>query len=151
MSDSNSFSLLTKVMNIDMLLCYTDPSAINKVWQTDLMTFMEAILASYTYTYTPHKCTSPHIYTLIHTCTQYINIYTDTCLVVHLCPTLCNPMDCSSPESSVHEESPSKKTGVGCHFFLLGIFPTQGLNLGLLHCRQILYHLSHKGSPRILE
>ena len=103
MSDSNSFSLLTKVMNIDMLLCYTDPSAINKVWQTDLMTFMEAILASYTYTYTPHKCTSPHIYTLIHTCTQYINIYTDTCLVVHLCPTLCNPMDCSPPGSSVRE------------------------------------------------
>ena len=36
---------------------------------------------------------------------------------------------------------------VGCHFFLKGIFPTQGRNLGLLHCRQILYHLSHQGSP----
>ena len=35
--------------------------------------------------------------------------------------------------------------------FLQGIFPTQGSNLGLLHCRQILYQLSHKGSPRILE
>ena len=34
---------------------------------------------------------------------------------------------------------------------LQGIFPTQGLNPGLLHCRQILYHLGHKGSPRILE
>ena len=34
---------------------------------------------------------------------------------------------------------------------LQGIFPTQGLNTGLLHCRQILYHLSHQGSPRILE
>ena len=32
-----------------------------------------------------------------------------------------------------------------------GIFPTQGSNPGLLHCRQILYHLSHQGSPRILE
>ena len=31
------------------------------------------------------------------------------------------------------------------------VFPTQGLNAGLLHCRWILYHLSHKGSPRILE
>ena len=31
----------------------------------------------------------------------------------------------------------------GCHFLLQGIFPTQGLNLGLLHCRWILYHLSH--------
>ena len=38
-------------------------------------------------------------------------------------------------------------TGVGCHFLLQGIFPTQGLNLGLLHCRQTLYHLSYQGSP----
>ena len=40
---------------------------------------------------------------------------------------------------------------MGCHAFLQGIFPTQGSNLGLLHCRQILYHLSHLGSPRIDE
>ena len=44
--------------------------------------------------------------------------------------------------------SPGKHTGVGCHFLLQGIFPTQGSNLGLLHCRQILHHLSHQGSPR---
>ena len=43
--------------------------------------------------------------------------------------------------------SPGWNTGVGCHFLLQGIFPTQGSNLGLLHCRQILYYLSHKGSP----
>ena len=42
-------------------------------------------------------------------------------------------------------------TGVGCHSLLQGIFPTQGSNLGVLHCRQILYQLSHQGSPRILE
>ena len=42
----------------------------------------------------------------------------------------------------------SQNTGVGCHFLLQGIIPTQGLNLGLLHCRQILYRLSYKGSPR---
>ena len=42
-------------------------------------------------------------------------------------------------------------TGVGSLFLLQGIFPTQGLNPGLPHCRQILYQLSHKGSPRILE
>ena len=42
--------------------------------------------------------------------------------------------------------SPDKNMGVGCHAFLQGIFPTQGLNSGLLHCRQILYHLSHQGS-----
>ena len=46
---------------------------------------------------------------------------------------------------------PGKNTGVGCHVFLQGIFPTQGLNPGLPHCRQILYPLSHQGSPRILE
>ena len=39
---------------------------------------------------------------------------------------------------------PGKNTGVGCHFLLQVIFPTQGLNLGLLHCWHILYHLSHK-------
>ena len=38
--------------------------------------------------------------------------------------------------------SPGKNTGVGCHSLLQGIFPTQGSNLGCLHCRQILYHLS---------
>ena len=41
--------------------------------------------------------------------------------------------------------SPSKNTGVGCHFLLQGIVPTRGLNLGLPHCRQTLYHLSHQG------
>ena len=37
--------------------------------------------------------------------------------------------------------------GVGCHCLLQGIFPILGSNLGLLHCRWILYHLSHQGSP----
>ena len=41
---------------------------------------------------------------------------------------------------------PGKNTGVGCHFLLQGIFLTQGLNLGLLHCGQILCCLSHQGS-----
>ena len=65
--------------------------------------------------------------------------------------TLCNSMDCSPPASPVHGDSPGKNTGVGCHVLLQGIFPTQGLNPGLLHCRQIFYSLSHQGSPRILE
>ena len=38
-------------------------------------------------------------------------------------------------------------TGVGCYFLFPGIFPTQGLNLCLLHCRWILYLMSHQGSP----
>ena len=47
--------------------------------------------------------------------------------------------------------SPGQNTGMGSLLLLQGIFPTQGLNSGLLHFRQILYQLSHKGSPRILE
>ena len=43
--------------------------------------------------------------------------------------------------------SSGKNTGVCGHSLLQGIFPTQGLNLGFLHCRQILYHLSHQGGP----
>ena len=43
--------------------------------------------------------------------------------------------------------SPDKNTGVGFHSFLKGIFPIQGLNPGLLHWRQMVYHLSHQGSP----
>ena len=59
---------------------------------------------------------------------------------------LCNPMDCSWP-GSCPWNSPGKNTGVGSHSLLKGIFPTQGLNLGLLHCTPIIYHLSHKLSP----
>ena len=44
------------------------------------------------------------------------------------CPTFCDPMDCGPPGSSVGG-SPGKNTGVGCHFLLLGIFPTRGSNL----------------------
>ena len=47
--------------------------------------------------------------------------------------------------------SPGQNTEVGCCSLLQGIFPTQGSNPGLLHCRWILYQLSHQGSPRILE
>ena len=45
--------------------------------------------------------------------------------------------------------SQGKNTGVGCHALLQGIFSTQGTNLCLQHCRQILYRLSHQGSPPV--
>ena len=73
------------------------------------------------------------------------------CLVTQLCLTLYDSTNCSPPGSSVHGSSLGKNTGVACHALLQGIFPTQGLNPGLPNCRQILYHLSHQGSPRILE
>ena len=77
--------------------------------------------------------------------------YAVLCLVTQLCPTLCNPMAYSPQDSSVHGDSPGKNTGVGYHAFLQGLFPTQGSNPGFSHCRQIIYQLSHQGSPRILE
>ena len=73
------------------------------------------------------------------------------CLVAQSCLTLCDAMDHSPPGSSVHGDSPGKNTGMDCHALLQGIFPTQGSNPNLLHCSQILYHLNHLESPRILE
>ena len=47
--------------------------------------------------------------------------------------------------------SPGQNTGVGSCSLLQGVFPMQGSNPGLLHCRWILYQLSHQGSPRIVR
>ena len=66
--------------------------------------------------------------------------------VTHLCLSLCGSMDLYTPWNS-----PGQNTGVGSHSLLQEIFPTQGSNPGPLHYRQILYQLSHQGSPRILE
>ena len=67
--------------------------------------------------------------------------------VAQLCLTLGDPMVCSLPGSSAHGIFQARVTGVGCHFLLQRIFLTQRSNLGLLHCRQTLYHLSHQGNP----
>ena len=72
-------------------------------------------------------------------------------LVGQACPTLCDPMDCSPPGSSVPGDSLGQNTGVGCHALLQGIFPTQGWNPCLLHCRRILHHLSHQTSSKDME
>ena len=66
-------------------------------------------------------------------------------LVSQSCLSLCDPMNPSPPSSSVCGDSTGK------HTILQGIFPTQGSNPGLPHCRSILYCLSHQRSPRILE
>ena len=67
------------------------------------------------------------------------------CLVAQSCPTPCDPVDCSPPGSSVHGDLPEYWSGF--HALLQGIFPTQGSNPGLPHCRQILYHLSNQENP----
>ena len=56
------------------------------------------------------------------------------------------PHELYSPWNSL-----GQNTGVGSLSLLQGIFPTQGSNPGLPHCRRILYQLSHQGSPRMLE
>ena len=65
-------------------------------------------------------------------------------LVTQTCPTLCDAMDCSPP-GSLSIGSSGKNTGVDSHSLHQGIFPTQRLNPGLLHCRQIFYLPSHQG------
>ena len=60
-------------------------------------------------------------------------------------PALCDPVDCSPSGSSVHGDSVSKNTWVGCHALLQGIFPIQGSSPGL-YGRWILYRLSQQGS-----
>ena len=62
-------------------------------------------------------------------------------LVTQSCPTHCGSIRLLGPW-----DVPGKNTGVGCHSLLQGIFWTQGSNSGLLHCKQILYHLSHQGA-----
>ena len=61
---------------------------------------------------------------------------------------LCNPVGCNPPGCSAHGDSPGKNSGVGCHVLLQGIFLTQKLNRGLLHCRWILYQGGIKGAIR---
>ena len=69
-------------------------------------------------------------------------------LVSQSCLTLCDAMDCSLPSSSVHRIFQARiMEWVATGSLIQGIFPTQGLNLDLLPCRQILYHLSHYGNP----
>ena len=65
-------------------------------------------------------------------------------LVTQSCPNLCNRMAHSPPGSSVHGKSPGKNTGVGSHFLLQGIFPTQGSNL-------FDHPLNHQESPHTYE
>ena len=72
-------------------------------------------------------------------------------LVTYSCPTLCDCMDCSPPWFPVHEILQARILESGSYSLLQGIFLTHGSNPGLLHCRQILYHLNHQGSPFLLH
>ena len=67
-------------------------------------------------------------------------------LVALSCSTLCNPLD----YSLCPWDSPGKNTGVGSHSLLQVIFVIQGWSPDFLHCKQILYHLSHQENPQYL-
>ena len=67
--------------------------------------------------------------------------------VTQSCPCLCDPVDCRPPDSSVLRILQARLLEWVAMPFSWGIFLTQGSNLSLPHCRQILYHLSHQGSP----
>ena len=71
--------------------------------------------------------------------------------VAQSCPTLCDPMDCSPPGSSVQGILQARILEWVAIFLLQGIFLTQELNQDLLKCRQILYHLSYQGSLEGLQ
>ena len=66
------------------------------------------------------------------------------------CPTLCDPVTvaCQAPLSM---EFSRQKYWLGSHSLLQGIFLTQGSHPGLLHCKEILYHLSHQGRPKYFQ
>ena len=73
--------------------------------------------------------------------------------VIHVSMLSCSVLSDSLQPHGLYSpcNSPGQNTGVGSLFLLQGIFPTQGLNSGLPHCRQILHQLSRQGRPRILE
>ena len=86
-------------------------------------------------------CRSSHFQDLVWWLTHSMSVL--NCLVVS---NFCDPMDCSPPVFCPWD-FPGKSTRAGCHFFLQGIFPTQGSNLHLLHWRVDSLPLSHLGSP----
>ena len=68
--------------------------------------------------------------------------------VAQSCLTLCNPMDCSLPDSSIRGILQARILEWVAISFSRGSFPPRDLNPGLPRCRQTLYHLSHQGSPK---
>ena len=94
-----------------------------------------------------HHSLSPSAECLTGNSVQYISYETQwklKVLVTQLRSALCDPMDCSLPGFFVHGIAQVRILEWVAISFLQGIFSTQGSSLGLLHCRQILYHLSHQ-------
>ena len=90
-----------------------------------------------------------HLWCLLFHLLFYLRILTGflTCYLLSCVWLLSFPKTIAQQMSLCLWNSPGKNTGVGCHFILQGNFATQELNQGLLYYKQILYHLSHLGSP----
>ena len=95
-----------------------------------------------------YVCVCVYIYTYMYVCVWKWTSLSHVQLFAT--PWTIQSMGFSNPEYCPWD-SPIQGTGVASCFLLQGIFPTQGSNPHLSHCRQILYQLSHQGSPRILE
>ena len=79
--------------------------------------------------------------------TKYLFMFLFKVLIIYSCPILCDFTDCSLCPWN----SPGKNTGVGCHFLLQGIFPTQGSNPCLQLGRQILYHCTTQEAQQVSD
>ena len=95
------------------------------------------------------RVTGSYAYLLGPKCDSFICVCVCVCvLVTQLCPTLCDPWTVAH-QAPLSMGFPRQEYWSGLPFPFLRIFPTQGWNLGLLPCRQILYHLSHQESLRV--
>ena len=94
-----------------------------------------------------NKTKKPWLCSDIHYLFPYLTGKKKGSEVTQSCPTVCDPMDCSLPGSSVQGIFQARVLEWVAISSSKGIFPTQGSNPGLLHCRQMLYRLSHQGSP----
>ena len=110
----------------------------------------------------PIQGSNPHLLYLLHWQADSLplappgNMTIFCCFVTKLILTLCDPIDCSRLDSSVHWGSPSKNTGVGHHFLLQGILPTQGSNhvsclAGGLFTTESPTIQIREGSPTIIQ
>ena len=105
-------------------------------------TFMITATSVTTLDWVPERV-SPPLESLLNYRPKNLDVGLKRVKVAQSCPTLCDPKELYSLGNAPHQN-----TGVGSHSLLQGIFPIQGSNPGLPHYRQILYQLSHQGSPK---
>ena len=106
--------------------------------------YISPFLPSFSLSSTPLSPFSFILIIMTYKTSEYILRGSGLRIVWALCPTLCNPVNCSPPDSSVHGVLQPRILEWVTIPFSRGIFLIQRLNPGFLHCRQIFYHLSHQ-------